>query len=43
MNDIEPLAYMRATPETIAAGHPNAALNDLLPWNFPKAEVKAAA
>lgn len=43
MNSIEPFAYMRATLKAIAAGHLNAALDDLLPWNFPKAAVKAAA
>ena len=35
--------YLKATREVIAAGHPPADIDDLLPWAFPKAEVKAAA
>lgn len=42
MNGVEPFAYMRATLEAIASGHPNAELDDLLPWAFPKTAVKAA-
>lgn len=43
MNGVEPFAYLKATLEAIAAGPPNAELDDLLPWAFPKATVKAAA
>jgi transposase len=43
MNGVEPFAYLKATLEAIAAGHPDAELDDLLPWAFPKAAVKAAA
>ena len=43
MNGVEPFAYLKATREVIAAGHPPADIDDLLPWAFPKAEVKAAA
>ncbi len=35
--------YLRATLKAIAAGYPNADLDDLLPWVFPKTAVKAAA
>ena len=34
LNGIEPFAYMKATLEAIAAGHPNADLDLLLPWKF---------
>ncbi|MBC7164722.1 MAG: transposase domain-containing protein, partial [Roseovarius sp.] len=27
-------AYLKATLEAIAAGHPQKRINDLLPWNF---------
>lgn len=43
MNGVEPFAYMRTTLEAIAAGHPHANLDDLLPWAFPRTAVKAAA
>jgi transposase len=31
---VEPFAYLKATLEAIANGHPKAAIDDLLPWNF---------
>lgn len=34
MNSVEPFAYLRATLERIATGHPNARLDELLPWSF---------
>ena len=34
LNGIEPFAWLKATLEAIAAGHPNDRLDDLLPWNF---------
>ncbi len=43
MNGVEPFAYLRATLEAIAAGHPHTDIDDLLPWAFPKTAVKAAA
>ncbi|WP_188744986.1 transposase domain-containing protein, partial [Roseovarius pacificus] len=27
-------AYLKATLEAIAAGHPKSQIDDLLPWNF---------
>ncbi|EAU47620.1 hypothetical protein R2601_19824 [Salipiger bermudensis HTCC2601] len=31
---MEPFAYLKATLEAIAAGHPTSTIDDLLPWNF---------
>ncbi len=43
MKGVEPFAYLRATLQSIAAGHPHADLDDLLPCAFHKTAVKAAA
>jgi len=43
LNDVEPYAWLKATLEAIAAGHPNSEIDALLPWNFPKAAIKTAA
>ena len=42
LNGVEPFAYMKATLEAIAAGHPKSRIDELLPWNFP-ATAEAAA
>jgi transposase len=34
INGVEPFAYLKATLETIAAGHPASRIDELLPWNF---------
>ena len=34
INGAEPFAYLKATLEAIASGHPNDRLDELLPWNF---------
>ena len=34
LNDVEPYAYLRTTLEAIAAGHPAARIDELMPWNF---------
>lgn len=34
INSVEPFAYLKATLEAVAAGHPQARIDDLLPWNF---------
>ena len=34
LNGVEPFAWLKATLEAIAAGHPNDRIDDLLPWNF---------
>jgi transposase len=35
INGVEPFAYLKATLEAIAAGHPASRLDELLPWNLP--------
>jgi len=34
INGVEPFAYLKATLEAIAAGHPKKRIDDLMPWNF---------
>lgn len=34
INGVEPFAYLKATLEAIAAGHPQRRIDELLPWNF---------
>jgi len=34
INGVEAFAYLKATLEAIAAGHPASKIDDLLPWNF---------
>jgi hypothetical protein len=34
LNGVEPFAYLKATLEAIAHGHPQNRVDDLLPWNF---------
>ena len=36
LNNVEPYAYLKATLEAIAAGHPVARIDQLMPWNFQK-------
>ena len=36
LNNVEPYAYLKATLEAIATGHPAAKIADLMPWNFSK-------
>ncbi|GAA0307185.1 IS66 family transposase [Rhodovulum tesquicola] len=43
LNGVEPYAWLKATLEAIAAGHPNSDIDALLPWHFGKAAIKAAA
>jgi len=42
LNGVEPFAYMKATLEALTAGHRNAELDQLLPWNFAP-RIAAAA
>lgn len=37
MNDVNPLAWLTATLEKLAAGHSVKDLETLMPWNFSKA------
>lgn len=41
LNQVEPYAYMKALLEALAAGHPSARIDELLPWNF-KGAIAAA-
>jgi transposase len=34
LNGVDPYAYLKATLEAIAAGHPQARIDELLPWAF---------
>ncbi|WP_172332884.1 transposase, partial [Mangrovicoccus sp. HB161399] len=34
ISGVEPFAYLKATLEAIAAGHPQKRIDELLPWNF---------
>ena len=34
LNNVEPYAYLKATLEAIAKGHPAARIDELMPWNF---------
>ena len=34
LNGVNPHAWLKATFEAIADGHPNSRLDELLPWNF---------
>ena len=34
INGIQPFAYLKATLEAIARGHPQSRIDDLMPWNF---------
>lgn len=43
LNGVEPFAYMKATLEALAAGHRNADIDMLLPWNFSALRTAAAA
>jgi transposase len=37
INGVEPYAWMKATLETIASGHPQSRIDELLPWSFGRA------
>ena len=37
LNRVEPYAWLKSTLEKIAAGHPQACVHELLPWNFDPA------
>ncbi len=43
LNGVEPFAYMKTTLEALAAGHRNANIDQLLPWNFQAPATAAAA
>jgi transposase len=37
LNGVDPLAYLAASITKIVNGHPNARLDELLPWAYPPA------
>jgi transposase len=37
VNAVEPYAWLKATLEAIASGHPMSAIDDLMPWTFQRA------
>ena len=39
LNGVEPFAYLKATLEAIAGGHPKSRIDDLLPWAFKPAST----
>jgi hypothetical protein len=39
MNGIEPFAYLKATLEALANGHPQSRIDDLVPWAFKPAST----
>ncbi|PTE17068.1 IS66 family transposase, partial [Cereibacter changlensis JA139] len=43
LNGVEPYAWLTAALEAIAGGHPKSDIDALLPWNFPKVAIIAAA
>lgn len=40
LNAVEPYAYLKDVLERMAAGHPTSRLDDLLPWNWARSQVK---
>lgn len=40
LNGVEPYAYLRATLEAIAQGHPASRIDELMPWNFKSANAR---
>jgi hypothetical protein len=36
LNNVEPYAYLKATLEAIAKGHPAARIDERMPWYFDK-------
>jgi len=34
LNGVDPHAYLKATLEALARGHPQSRIDELLPWNF---------
>jgi hypothetical protein len=40
LNNVEPFAYLTDFLERMTDGHPMSRLDDLLPWNWVKVQVK---
>jgi hypothetical protein len=43
IKNVEPFAYLKATLEAIAAGHPQHRIYKLLPWNFQPSSSNPSA
>jgi hypothetical protein len=43
LNDVDPLAYLTDVLTRIVNGHPNSAIDQLLPWAYQRQDLKAAA
>ena len=41
LNGVEPYAYLKATLEAIAQGHPASRIDELMPWNFKLDEQRS--
>ena len=41
LNGVEPYAYLKATLQAIAAGHPASRIDELMPWNFKPDEQRS--
>jgi transposase len=42
LNDVDPLAYLTDVLTRIVNGHPNSAIDQLLPWAYQRQDLKAA-
>ena len=40
LNSIDPYAYLRATIEAVANGHPKSQIDDIMPWAFAKTSTR---
>jgi transposase len=43
LNSVDPYAWMKATLEAIADGHPQSRIDDLMPWTFKSSPLAPAA
>lgn len=43
LNDVDPYAYLADVITRIVAGHPRNQIDDLLPWAYAQAPLKAVA
>jgi transposase len=43
INDVDPQGYLTDVVTRIVNGHPNSDIDQLLPWDYRKQELKAVA
>jgi transposase len=43
LNDLDPMAYLTDVLTRIVNGHPNSAIDQLLPWAYRKQDLRAVA